>query len=86
MELILFSEGYRRYLALGLTSSVRVFLFLFFCDAARRRQTLYDVARLLLIAPIDPWRNLVRHDIGDPFIKEKVIEVDQLEERKKIKG
>ena len=26
-------------------------------DAARRRQTSYDVARLLLMAPIDPWRN-----------------------------
>ena len=27
------------------------------CDVARRRQTSYDVARLLLMAPIDPWRN-----------------------------
>ena len=44
-------------------------VFLFFCfsvihsvsnfqgDAARRRETSYDVARLLLMAPIDPWRN-----------------------------
>ena len=55
----IFSEGYRRYLALCLTSSVShlVSAFLFFCDAERRRQTSYDVARLLLMAPIDPWRN-----------------------------
>ena len=26
-------------------------------DVARRRQTSYDVTRLLLMAPIDPWRN-----------------------------
>ena len=26
-------------------------------DAARRREASYDVARLLLMAPIDPWRN-----------------------------
>ena len=26
-------------------------------DAARRREVSYDVARLLLMAPIDPWRN-----------------------------
>ena len=26
-------------------------------DVARRRQASYDVARLLLMAPIDPWRN-----------------------------
>ena len=26
-------------------------------DAARRREALYDVARLLLMAPIDPWQN-----------------------------
>ena len=37
--------------------SQSVCAFLFFCDAARRRQTSYDVARLLLMAPIDPWRN-----------------------------
>ncbi len=30
---------------------------LFQGDAARRRQASYDVARLLLMAPIDPWRN-----------------------------
>ena len=30
---------------------------LFQGDATRRRQALYDVARLLLMAPIDPWRN-----------------------------
>ena len=29
-----------------------------FCgDAAQHRQTSYDIARLLLMAPIDPWRN-----------------------------
>ena len=28
-------------------------------DAARRRQASYDVARLLLMAPIDPWRNSI---------------------------
>ena len=27
------------------------------CDVARRRQTSHDVARLLLMAPIDPWWN-----------------------------
>ena len=26
-------------------------------DVARRRQTSYDVARLLLMVPLDPWRN-----------------------------
>ena len=26
-------------------------------EVARRRQTSYNVARLLLMAPIDPWRN-----------------------------
>ena len=26
-------------------------------DSARRRQTSYDVATLLLMAPIDPWQN-----------------------------
>ena len=34
-----------------------LFLFLFFPDAARRRYASYDVARLILMAPIDPWRN-----------------------------
>ena len=29
----------------------------FSCDAARRRQASYDIATLLLMAPIDPWRN-----------------------------
>ena len=38
------------------------FFFLSFCiqfsgDAARRRQASYDIATLLLMAPIDPWRN-----------------------------
>ena len=26
-------------------------------DVARRRQTSYDVARLLLMVPIEPWQN-----------------------------
>ena len=26
-------------------------------DAGRRRQTSYDVARLLLMVPIEPWQN-----------------------------
>ena len=58
-----FSEGYRRYLALCLTSSVSqsvsqsVSAFLFLGDVARRRQTSYDVARLRLMAPMGRWRN-----------------------------
>ena len=32
---------------------------LLFGDAARRRQTSYDVATLLLMAPIDPWQNSI---------------------------
>ena len=28
-----------------------------YCDVARRRATLYDVARLLLMVPLEPWRN-----------------------------
>ena len=54
-----FSEGYRRYLALCLTLSVSqsVSAFLFLVDMARRLQTSYDVARLCLMAPMGLWQN-----------------------------
>ena len=67
LVVLVFSEGYRRYLALCLTSSVSqsvsqsVSAFLFLGDVARRCQTSYDVARLRLMAAIDPWRNSTPH-------------------------
>ena len=42
---------------LSLCQFVRAFVPNFQSDAARRREASYDVARLLLMAPIDPWRN-----------------------------
>ena len=53
----IFSEGYRRYLALCLTSCQFVSAFLFFVYVARRRTSSYSVARLVQIAPLNCWRN-----------------------------
>ena len=47
----IFSEGYRRYLALGVT--VYVSPKFFYSTAGTPR----DVARLVLMAPIDAWQN-----------------------------
>ena len=63
VSLCVFSEGYRRYLALCLTLSVSqlvsplVSAFLFLSDVARRRQTSCNVARLRLMPPMGLWRN-----------------------------
>ena len=49
---------WRRSLPTHRFSCPPVRLFQLACwEVARRRQTSYDVARLLLMSPIDPWRN-----------------------------
>ena len=53
----IFSEGYRRYLALCLTSYQFVSAFLFFVYIARLRTSSYGVARLVQISPLNCWRN-----------------------------
>ena len=45
---------------------------LLFGDAARRRQTSYDVATLLLMAPIDPWQNSIPIFGAAAFSKTKI--------------
>ena len=53
----IFSKGYRRYLALCLTLCQFVSAFLYFVYVARCRTSLYRVARLVQIAPLNCWRN-----------------------------
>ena len=64
---VVFTAAARR--AAVVIKSRSLFLFFFVCQFVslsvchvtfsrrRRRQASYDVARLLLMAPIDPWRN-----------------------------
>ena len=53
MNVKIFSEGYHRYLALCLTLLVRECLSIF----RRRHTSSYSVVRLVLIAPMNCWRN-----------------------------
>ena len=41
-------------------------------DAARRREASYGVARLLLMAPIDPWQILPHFLVRQPSVRQNI--------------